>query len=203
MLDHQKKMESLILDSQRSEKQLIDLFAQVNSKVMELSLDLGSHHSDFVSQSSRQDQALTAIKEKQETLHRHGINSTAQLKSHFESVNQSERGQYGKLVGLLSGVCGHNCWQCFQCLDLQFVVIYKLPLTQVNLSMAILSENVQFFALSQERACQDNSNDTPQLICEFQVGFPLLWRLLGSCVDKPVLWIGQKLLLTALAFTTD
>ena len=109
MLDHQKKMESLILDSQRSEKQLIDLFAQVNSKVMELSLDLGSHHSDFVSQSSRQDQALTAIKEKQETLHRHGINSTAQLKSHFESVNQNERGQYGKLVGLLSGVCGHNC----------------------------------------------------------------------------------------------
>ena len=72
---------------------------------MELSLDLGSHHSDFVSQSSRQDQTLKTIKEKQEALHRHGINSTAQLKSHFESVNQSERGQYGKLVGLLSGVC--------------------------------------------------------------------------------------------------
>ena len=121
MLEHQKKMESLILDSQRSEKQLIDLFAQVNSKVMELTLDLGSHHSDFVSQSSRQDQALTAIKEKQETLHRHGINSTAQLKSHFESVNQNERGQYGKLVGLLSGVCVATTADCpfLKCINLK------------------------------------------------------------------------------------
>ena len=28
--------------------------------------------------------------------------------------------------------------------------------------------------MSRERAHQDNSNDTPQLICEFQVSFPLL-----------------------------
>ena len=30
-------------------------------------------------------------------------------------------------------------------------------------------------ALPRERAHQDDSNDTPQPICEFQVGFPLLW----------------------------
>ena len=30
-------------------------------------------------------------------------------------------------------------------------------------------------ALPRERAHQDDSNDTPQPICEFQVDFPLLW----------------------------
>ena len=29
--------------------------------------------------------------------------------------------------------------------------------------------------LSRKRLYQDNLNDTPQPICEFQVGFPLLW----------------------------
>ena len=28
--------------------------------------------------------------------------------------------------------------------------------------------------MPQERAHQDDSNDTPQSVCEFQVGFPLL-----------------------------
>ena len=35
--------------------------------------------------------------------------------------------------------------------------------------------SAEFLALPQRLAYQDNSNDTTQPVCEFQVDFPLLW----------------------------
>ena len=37
------------------------------------------------------------------------------------------------------------------------------------------TQSAWVLALSWKRAYQNDSNDTPQPICEFQVDFPLLW----------------------------
>ena len=37
------------------------------------------------------------------------------------------------------------------------------------------TQSALVLALLRKQAYQDDSNDTPQAICEFQVDFPLLW----------------------------
>ena len=45
------------------------------------------------------------------------------------------------------------------------------------------TQSAWVLTLSRKRAHPDDQNDTPQPICEFQVGFPLLWIRINQ--DNP------------------
>ena len=54
-------------------------------------------------------------------------------------------------------------------------IVYSVYETQLSNLWWMPNSVSMVWALPWERTHQDNSNDTPQHICEFQVGFPLLW----------------------------